>query len=172
MAKNMTQRVATTIRSREELESVLGEYAAAAIEQAKLGADLDAGLNRVRAAYEPRMAEVAETLEALWADLESWAALHRDEFAERRSLELLHGALGFRTGNPTLKTIKGVRWETVVDILAFKGLERYVRRCPEVAKDLLLADREQLGAEAMEELGLRVVQDERFFIEPRMEGVA
>lgn len=161
----------TTIKTRDELENVLGEYAAAAIERAKLGATMDAKLNEIRAAYEERFAGLDETLEGLFADLEAWAALHRDEFADRRSLDLLHGTIGFRTGNPAVKPLKGVKWEHVVDQLRAAHLDAWLRAPdPEVNKEAVLAARETLGADRLAQLGMRVEQTERFFVDPKIEG--
>jgi phage host-nuclease inhibitor protein Gam len=84
----------------------------------------------------------------------------------------VHGAIGFRTGNPTLKPLKGVKWEHVVDMLKASQQARYLRSIEEVNKDAILTDREALGADRLKILGLRIEQTERFFAEARTEPAA
>lgn len=46
----------------------------------------------------------------------------------------------------------------------------YIRTAPEVAKDKLLADREDKKCQkVMTDCGIEVVQDETFFVEPKKE---
>ena len=46
---------------------------------------------------------------------------------------------------------------------------RYVRIKEEIDKDRLLADRETLGKDKMASMGVEVVQDESFFVDPKRE---
>jgi len=163
-------KTSTTIKTREELESVLGEYASAAIARGQLTLAMDEKINLVRKDYEGRLAELDDMLQGLFEDMEAWAVLHPAEFMPKRSIDLVHGTLGFRTGNPTLKTIKGVKWEHVLDMLKCNRMGSYVRTIEEPNKDALLADREAIGAERLQALGLRVEQAERFYADPKMES--
>jgi len=167
MAKK--KNAATTIKTREELEAVLGEYARAVIAHGQLTLEMDEKINRVRQDYEGRLADLNVDIETMFADLEAWAALNPAAFADKRSLDLVHGTLGFRTGNPTLKTVKGVKWEHVLDMLKCNRMAAYVRHSEEPNKDALLADREAIGAERLAALGMRVEQTERFYVDPKLE---
>jgi phage host-nuclease inhibitor protein Gam len=164
-------KAATTIRTREELDTVLGEYAATAIARGQLSLAMDERLNLVRKDYEERLAELDDSLQSLFEDMEAWAALNPAAFADKRSIDLVHGTLGFRTGNPALKTIKGCKWEHVLDMLKCNKLAKYVRTVEEPNKDALLADREAIGAEKLAALGMRVEQAERFYADPKLETV-
>ena len=169
MAKKV--KAVTTIKTREELDAVLGEYAATAIARGQLTLAMDEKLNLIRKDYEGRLAELDESLQALFEDMEAWAAFNPCAFADKRSVDLVHGTLGFRTGNPALKTVKGVKWEHVLDMLNTNRMAKYVRTTEEPNKDALLADRETIGAEKLSALGLRVEQAERFYVEPKLETV-
>ena len=90
---------------------------------------------------------------------------------------MAHCIIGFRTGTPKLKTLKGFTWASVLE-LAKEFLPGYVRTSEEVAKDRLLADRDAKltidGAEVpmverMAKCGVQVVQDEAFYVEPKSE---
>jgi phage host-nuclease inhibitor protein Gam len=168
----MPKKLATTIQTREELEAVMGEYARASIARGQLALALEEKLQLARKDYEARLADFDAEIETLLADLEAWAVLHPGEFADRKSIDLVHGAIGFRTGNPTLKPLKGVKWEHVVDMLKASQQARYLRSIEEVNKDAILTDREALGADRLKILGLRIEQTERFFAEARTEPAA
>jgi phage host-nuclease inhibitor protein Gam len=161
----------TTIGTREELEARMGDLARRTIERTKLAAGMNAKLAEIRVNYEARFAELDQETESILADLEAWAALHGGEFGAKRSLELVHGVLGFRTGNPALKPLKGVRWEDVMALLQCRA-RQYIRVTEEPDKALLLADRDALGADGLAQLGLRVEQADRFYAEPRIEQEA
>ena len=94
---------------------------------------------------------------------------------------MAHGVIGFRTGTPKLKTLKGFTWASALQ-LTKEFLPGYVRLTEELAKDKMLADREAmvttdedpLGAgksmiEMMAKCGIQVVQDETFYVEPKRE---
>ena len=95
---------------------------------------------------------------------------NREElFTKRKSLETTHGTIGFRTSTPKLKTLKGFTWASVLNLLK-EFLPDYVRTAEEPAKDKLLADREDEEVSALfPKVGIAVVQDETFFVEPKKE---
>jgi phage host-nuclease inhibitor protein Gam len=170
--KKPTKKTATTITTRDELERVMGQLAQHTIARSIYADTMDKRLTEVRAQFEERLGELDETIESLFADLNAWAVLHPDEFAAKKSLDLTHGVLGFRTTPPALKPAKGVKWDHVLDMLKCRGLQDYVRQTEEVNKELLLQDRETLGAEKLARLGLEVRQDEKFYAEPKIEAQA
>ena len=70
-----------------------------------------------------------------------------------------------------LQTIKGFTWPSVVNLLK-EFLPEYVRTTEEAAKDRLLADREvEEVRELFPRVGITVVQDETFYVEPKKEEV-
>lgn len=156
--------------TREDLEAAMGRYAKAAIERSQTALAMEQELALVRGRYERRMAEQDGLIEGCFAALEAWAALHPEEFAERRTLELTHGTLGLRTGTPALKCVKGVKWEHVLERIKQSGLGHvYTRVAEDVDKAKLIADRETLGDERLRTFGVRIEQAERFFAEPRLD---
>ena len=99
---------------------------------------------------------------------------------------MTHGVIGFRTGTPKLKTLKGFTWASALELVK-RFLPGYIRQTEEIAKDKLLADRydevdfphsDGSGfvamplTTAMGECGIQVVQDETFFVEPKSEDSA
>lgn len=177
MRKSKTTTKRTSIGNREDLESVFGEYAAVAIETAALKAELEESIRKTRAGYEAAFARLDEQAAALLADVEAWAAGHPEEFKEKKSLELLHGVIGFRTSTPRVAIPRGTDEDELAATLAESGLDCYVRLRRELDKPAILAAVADTApaneAEAvLAAYGIRVRQSERFFAEVREEVVS
>ena len=100
---------------------------------------------------------------------------------------MAHGTIGFRTGTPKLKTLKGFTWSAALTLVKKILPATYIRLTEEIAKDRMLADRdlEEVAVydtptgddrtttmrEAMAVCGIAVVQDETFYVEPKKEEV-
>jgi phage host-nuclease inhibitor protein Gam len=167
MATKKQKTPPTTITTREELENRVGDYARLSIRRAKLGAIMAQKIDEIRANYDASFADLDDSLSEAFADLEAWAALHPDQFAGKKSLDLVHGIIGLRTNPPSLKTIKGVRWDDVLTLL--RQHPGYVRTIQEPDKEAILADRDGLGDAGLAALGLRIDQAEKFYINPKVE---
>ena len=122
--------------------------------------------------YADDIAKLTEKKDKAFDVLQAFALENKDElFARKKSLESVHGTLGFRTGTPKLKTLKGFTWGAVTNLLK-EFLPSYVRTTEEPAKDKLLADREvEEVASVFSRVGIAVVQDETFYVEPKKEEV-
>lgn len=131
---------------------------------------MDIQMAKIREKWQDELAKLAETKDNAFDVLQAYAMENRDElFSKRKSLETTHGIIGFRTGTPTLKTRKGFTWASVLEMLK-EFMPNYVRTKEEPAKDKLLADREDEEVAALfPKVGIAVVQDETFFVEPKKE---
>jgi phage host-nuclease inhibitor protein Gam len=152
------------IKSRDELESVVGEICQRTIKRDELKAQMDGYLKEVRERYETQFAYIDNRLEELTALARQWAEANPETFRPAKSLVLTHGLIGWRTGMPRLKTMAGWNWDMVKEYCRV-SLPQYVRLKEEVNREQILADRELLG-KTMSQLGVKVVQDETFFVEP------
>lgn len=156
-------------RTREEMESLVGDIAALKIIERADAAEMDAELHAVRERYETRMAENADKLTPLLLRAQAWAEAHPAEFGKLKSIEMLHGTIGWRVNTPSLKTLAGWTWDRVLEKLKSLRLHPgYVRTKEEVNKQALLADREKIGDDDLRQCGMRVVQEEDFYVEPRL----
>lgn len=136
-----------------------------------------------------KLATLGDDRDKAFDVLQSFATENQAElFTKKKSLEMAHGTIGFRTGTPKLKTLKGFTWASALQ-LAKKFLPfTYIRQTEEIAKDKLLADREMdeiavydtptgdprivSMKEALAVCGIQVVQDETFYVEPKKEESA
>lgn len=176
MSKKKPARIRRTgpaLTSRFAAEAELGALAAATAERDRLVAKLEAELTDVRQRYEEKIDTQQEAIDAATDRLQAWAEANPDEFGDRKSLDLLHGTVGFRTGNPALKTLSGWTWDRVKEKLV-GGLAAFVRTKTEPDKEGIHGayQRGELSDAQLREIGLRIVQDEAFFIEPKTEAAA
>ena len=163
----MKKKIVTTIANRDELEQVMGEYAASEIERKKLTLGMEAEINAVRQRYESALSAHAETSEGLFEDLQAWAMLNPGAFTDKKSLALLHGKLGFRVTPPAVKQMPGVKAEHSIHLLVTQGMTDYFRSKTEIDKEAILADvaARKMDNMTLAQYGLRIEQKENFFTE-------
>jgi phage host-nuclease inhibitor protein Gam len=171
MKTNRIKNSHPVIRTREAMESLIGEIAALKNHQRLLTAAMDEQIQSIRGQYEPQLAAQNKALDQKMEHARVWSEANPGEFGAARSIETMHGAVGWRTGQPALKTLPGWTFDRVLQTLKTAGALGYVRVKEEVHKQNLLSDRDALGAERLRELGLRVVQEENFFVEPKLTQV-
>lgn len=170
MAKTREKKTVYSGITSEQMEQAFADYAKADARQQKITADMDVAMTKIREKWQDELAKLAETKDNAFDVLQAYAMENRDElFSKKKSLETTHGTLGFRTGTPKLKTLKGFTWASVLNMLK-EFLPGYVRTIEEPAKDKLLADRDDEETAALfHKVGITVVQDETFFVEPKKE---
>lgn len=167
----MVKRTKKTVCSgitRDEAEKAFAEFASANAKVQSINAKMDQEMTKVREKYASELTELKETKDRNFEIIQTYATENKEElFAKRKSVESIHGIFGFRTGTPKLKTLKGFTWPAVVK-LCEEFLPNYVRTTSEVAKDKLLADRDKEEVNGLfGKVGVQVVQDETFYIEPK-----
>jgi phage host-nuclease inhibitor protein Gam len=170
MATKRQKRPTGVLKTREDLERCLGEYSRLTIERDALAAEMDERIRQVRASYEERLSDLVADTETEFEMAADWAARNPEAFGARKSLDLTHGTLGYRTGMPQLKTRKGVTWSSVLMLLTTLRRTDWIRTKCEPDREKLLADRERLGPEWLAEIGVEVRQDETFFVEPKRDA--
>lgn len=156
--------------TRADIEGFVREMCLASVRADEATARMNECLALARQRYEPEISALNATYANLYATVEEWAASHAAEFAPLKSIAMVHGTVGFRTGNPTLKPTKGMTWEKVLEVLK-RLMPAYVRIKEEVDKQALTAAADELGAENLGTLGLRKVHEERFYVEVNKDAV-
>lgn len=171
MATTRTKKVLVTGINRDDAELAFAAFAKADAQQSEITAKMDVQITRVREKYAEQLNDLQETKDEAFDKLQAYAENNRDEFGKKKSLEFQHGVLGFRTGTPKLKTLKGFTWASVMGLLKVH-LPQYIRVVEEPAKDRLLADRDEPDiVNKFRDVGIYVDQDETFFVEPKKEEV-
>lgn len=173
MAKTReTKKLITENISIEDAEAIFAEYAAADAKQQKITAQMDIAITKIREKYQDELAELDKTKTEAFEKLQHFATNAPELFTQKKSIELTHGKLGFRTGTPSLKTLKGFTWGSALNLVK-EFLPDFVRIKEEVDKEALLSKREDGDvASKLSKCGLRVEQAETFFVEPKKEEAA
>ena len=172
--------------TREAADEAFATYAKSDAQIQKINAEIELQCAKIREKYADKLATLGAEKDKAFDVLQSFATENQAElFTKKKSLDMAHGTIGFRTGTPKLKTLKGFTWASAL-LLAKKFLPfTYIRQTEEIAKDKLLADRdlkevavydtptgdprEVTMREAMATCGIQVTQDETFYVEPKKE---
>ena len=156
--------------SREQADAAFAQYAKASAQSEKITAEIELQCAKIREKYATQLGQLETERDAAFDVLQSFAMENQAElFTKKKSLEMAHGVIGFRTGTPKLKTLKGFTWASALQLVK-EFLPSHIRTTEEIAKDKLLADREEEKmAEKMAKCGIQVVQEETFYVEPKKE---
>lgn len=168
MSKRRIKQTGPAIQTRQQMERVVADICELTIYRDAQTAAMDQRLMEIRTEYELTLSRCQEELDSKMALAQAWAESNPAEFGANKSIDMVHGKIGFRTGMPQLKTIPGWTWDRVKDALK-TGNFGYIRTKEEVDKAQILADREIIG-DAMRTIGCRVVQDEPFFVDPKRDS--
>lgn len=169
MAKRTKKTVIANVTS-DQFDESLGIYATADAREKAINSKLDEQITKLREKVADELNDCKERKDQHFEVVQKYCEENESTlFSKKKSLETVHGLIGFRTGTPKLKTAKGYTWASVLNLL--KALKPgYVRTKEEPNKEALLTDRDKLKGE-MDTLGIEVVQEETFFIELKKEEV-
>lgn len=156
--------------TREAADEAFANYAKADAQSAKIVADIEYQCAKIREKYADKLTELDSVKVTAFETLQVYAMENKTElFVKKKSYDMVHGTIGFRTGTPKLKTLKGFTWASALQLVK-EFLPGYIRTAEEITKDKLLADRDvEEIPEKMARCGIAVVQDETFYIEPKKE---
>ena len=168
MSRIKKQVKADPVETRDEMENCVREICLLTIRRDELTAQMDDEIARIRDVYQADLAEIQVNLDAEMGRAHDWAENNPHEFAKKKSLAMVHGTVGYRTGMPRLKTLKGWTWDRVLEVLKAVAPE-YIRTKQETDKDKIIAERSELDPENLRNIGVQIVQDETFFVEPNRE---
>jgi phage host-nuclease inhibitor protein Gam len=154
-------------KTREEAESIVGSIAEQKISESRTKALMDQRLKEVREDHEAQLAYINDKLTPLLMRIQAWAESNAGDFGKLKSIEMIHGTIGWRVSPPTLKTLSGWTWQRVLDALKSLGHAPFIRTKEEVDKQAVLAQRENLLDGDLRQFGCKIVQEESFFVEPK-----
>lgn len=162
----------TTAKTIDDVETLMAVVAAADAAARKITAQMDAEILRIREKYAAALdTENARRADAE-ADIASWAELNRSEFGPRRSIDLTHGTLGWRLGNPSVSCRPRVKTAAALELVAAK-LPEYIRTVTEIDKASILSAYagKAISDDDLAACGLRITQTERFYVTPKTEEI-
>jgi len=140
------------------------------LEERELKNAMDTQLQLVRDRFTTDLKDLADSIEAKTELCAEYCTQHPDLLPkDRKSLDLTHALIGFRTGTPKVKLLK--RWTLDSALIAIKVRKwfRFVRTTEEIDKEAVIAARAEIPNEVLASVGLQIAQAETFFIEPKLE---
>ncbi|HWD94130.1 MAG TPA: host-nuclease inhibitor Gam family protein [Verrucomicrobiae bacterium] len=161
------------INSRTALDAVVADVVKLKLEHTQATAAMEQQIAEIQKRHQENLLGIARQIEAREAGVFVYCQKNRAAlFPEKKSLDLLLATVGFEMTPPRVEKISGK--DTFGKIsLRLESLDwgaAYVRYPdPEVNKEKILADRAQLRPEQLQEAGLKIEQDENFFLRPKSE---
>jgi phage host-nuclease inhibitor protein Gam len=170
--KKMEKRKAKVLQTHltnEEAEQALAVYAKAHARITQVNASMDIAITKVREKNQEELAQLNTTLQDAFEKVQHYAQNNPELFVKKKSIEMAHGAVGFRTSTPALKLLSKFTWGAVLSMVK-EFMPQYVRAKEEVDKESILAQRDtDLVAANLSKCGMKVEQSETFYIDLKKE---
>jgi phage host-nuclease inhibitor protein Gam len=171
MAKRVKTQAVLPPQNIDQTEKVMALYATAKAKSDKITATMDEAIVKIREKHAADLQEAKEVMDSTFDQIQMYAETHTEHFQKKKSFIMSQGTIGFRTGTPKLKTLKGFTWAATLNLLKANDAS-YVKTVEQPMKDKLIADRETDAVKLlMPKIGLEVVQDETFYIDLKTEEV-
>lgn len=157
----------------DEAQEASQTYAVNSTKLQKIEAKMNEEINSVKSKYQDQITELKEECEEPLAMLEAFAFEQKSSWGKKKSFELLHCVVSFRTGTPKVDKSKKFTWDGVVELMKKNKLfKNFIRTKEEINKDAILAEKnEELLDRLKEECSVEVVQDETFSVDVKKEEV-
>lgn len=153
------------LKSVEELEKCVSAIADLTTQKMRIEAAMNAELQAIRDMYQRDLVEVSDDIEAEVKLAKDWAQHNPQAFADKKSVDCLNGTIGYRTGMPAVRFLKGWTEERVIEALQLSAEgAKYIRMVPAIDKVAVIKDQDHVA-----EFGMKVTQTESFFVNPKIE---
>jgi phage host-nuclease inhibitor protein Gam len=163
------------IRTYEELEKALKEYAVNDAALAKKEAEMNQKINKIKEEFEEKTKELRYVISTISGEIEAFCNNNKKDFEKNRSKEYQFGTIGFRTSPPKVTILnRKYNTKTVIELIKRVFKSAYIRVKEDIDKESILADYSQrkLDDGKLASVGLKIDQDEVFFITPKYEEIA
>jgi len=175
MKKSRIKKNLPQITTRADAEATVGEIALITANRDRLARNMDLDLASIRDRYLPNLLAYESDLKEKTDALCAWAQANPGEFPKnRKSIHFIQGTIGFRTGTPKLALLsRAWSWTKVLAALITNGGQLFVRTTDTVDKERILSAHAAgtLSSEWVTRLGLKITQDESFFVDPNLTGL-
>lgn len=161
------------INSRHALEAVVADIVKLKLEHAQTTAAMEQEIADVQKRHQEELLALSRQLEAKEAGVFVYCQKNRPAlFSDRKSLDLVLATVGFELTPPRVEKInsKDTFGKVATRLASLTWGEPYLRYPDaELNKERILSDRALLTPQQLTEAGLKIEQDENFFIRPKSE---
>ena len=154
-----------TIETRDQFTATVDEICKLQLDREQLVTERDRLIASVREDHDPEIERLGTDINAKLVLCEKFATVHRESmFGKLKSAASSLATFGFRTGYPKLVLLnRKWKWDDVLTALRLKKRQDLIRTKEEADKEAL----KKLNDEELAGFGLRIDQDETFYIEPK-----
>lgn len=163
------------IKTYEELENALKEYAINDTALAKKEAEMNQRINKIKEEFEEKTKELRYVIDTTAGEIEAFCNKNKSDFDKSRSKEYQFGTVGFRTSPPKVAILnRKYNTETVLELIKRVFKKAYIRVKEDLDKEAILADYagKKIDDGKLASVGLKIDQDEQFFITAKYEEIA
>ncbi len=155
----------------EQAQEASELFATTSTKLAKVEAKMNEEINRVKSKYQDEITELQEAREEPQEILQVFADEQKTEWGKKKSMELLHCTIGFRTGQPKVDKSKKFTWDAVLELMKKNKLFKpFVRTKDEINKEAILAEKNEETLKLLkDECYVEIKQDESFYVEVKKE---
>lgn len=170
MAKTRAKKQVTEVITKPEAVIEMQKYAEATSKKKQLEAKIEMKIQAIREEHASDLMTCVTEQNEAFTKLQAFAEFRKDElFVNKKSLDLSHGVIGMRIGTPKVKAI-GITLGKALEMVKMAGLKKFIRTKVELDKEEIIQCRDDAKQmEALNTIGLHVVQDETFYVEPKEE---
>jgi phage host-nuclease inhibitor protein Gam len=151
----------------EQAQEASARYAEVSARLTSIEAQMNERINSIKDEFQNEIIYLAREKEKQFEVLETYAKEQKDNWGKRKSLDLLHSIIGFRTGTPKVAKDKKFTWENVLELVKEKFPSLVRVKC-ELDKEAIISMREDKAfLDLQKTCYVDVVQDETFFVEAK-----
>lgn len=167
--KRVKKKVISNV-SLEQAQQASELFAQKSTALSKIEAKMNEELNAVKSKYQEQITELKEEMEEPVEVLEVFAEEQKASWGKKKSFELLHSTIGFRTGMPKVTKDKKFTWDAITTLVS-KAFPSLIRTEEFLDKDAIIAlsKDEKEFKKVKDECYIDVVQDETFFVTAKAE---
>jgi phage host-nuclease inhibitor protein Gam len=140
----------------------------------KIEAKMNDEINKVKAKYADEVTELQQSLAEPLEVLQVFASEQKNNWGKKKSQELLHTIIGFRTGTPKVTKDKKFTWDAVLALMKKNMVfSKFIRTSEEINKEAILSEKnEAVLNQLKEEAFVSIDQEEKFYVELKKEELA
>lgn len=171
MSKKRMKIVGDEVITRAQAEAIIQNIAHLTLVREDSELAMNENIQSIKKLYEPQIINADQELARLTGIVKTWAENNKEEFEKKKSLETFYAHIGWRTGTPKLKTISKWTWDKVLEAIKAKRRRGYITVKESINKEILISRRKVIGEKRLAAMGLKVVQDEVFFVDVKRETI-
>lgn len=153
----------------EEAQEASARFAHLQTRLSVIEAQMNERINKIRDEYYEEIVQINEEKEEEFEVLQVFGQEQKDHWGKRKSFELFHSIIGFRTGTPKVTKDKKFTWEGITELVKEK-FPSFVRTKTELDKEAIIAMRDDdVFLKLRKACYVDVVQEESFYVEAKHE---